>query len=549
MIMNDNLKSKAELIEELESLRNSVAEKERNRLMHDVQERVKELQCLYGISESIRTRTLLEEIFQDLADLIPPAWNYPEITRGKVIFDGIEYLSAPFSQTEWRQSSEIIVDGELRGTVEVYYLEARPTIDEGPFMAEERQLIDALADRLAKVVERKQVEQKRLTLEAQLRQAQKLEAIGTMVGGISHEFNNLLQAQYLYLSIMRKQLPAQGEYETTMKHLIDLGERARDLVKRILIFSRQSETAFKPLKIQDILLDSIQLVNSGLPSNIRIEQNIDPDAAPVMADQGQVQQIILNLCNNAHHAIDNKSGLLTISLREVFVDEVEPVIIESPDTQKLIELRIRDNGPGMKPKTLEKIFDPFFTTKEVGKGTGLGLSVVHGIVQEMSGHISVTSHPGKGTTFTLFFPTTTTQAIQPEEISTSHPHLWTQTILLVDDELAIISSGKPILERYGFEVFTATNGSDALKMVREEPSKFHLIITDLTMPNMSGLEFSEEVFSFLPDIPIILATGNMNDDRLVDFGTKGIRSLLQKPWTQMELLERLIELDFNQVVR
>ncbi|NQV50032.1 MAG: PAS domain S-box protein [Candidatus Marinimicrobia bacterium] len=396
------------------------------------------------------------------------------------------------------------------------------------------------------ITKHKQAEEENIALEAQLRQSQKLEAIGTMAGGIAHDFNNLLQAQFLYISILRKQLSLKEDSDTTIQHLIDIGSRARDLVNRILTFSRQAVTVYTPLRLQDVLVDSLQLIKSAFPSSISIVQNIDLDAAPVMADQAQVQQVILNLCNNAQQAMGDKNGVLKISLREVSADKVGPLMEDSSHIQKFIELQINDSGAGMNQKTIEKIFDPFYTTKEVGKGTGLGLAVVYGVVKEMNGHISVASKPGKGTTFTLWFPTTEVQPDQHEVLPTSLNPLWNQTVLLVDDEIDILGAGKTILEGYGFDVFTVTNGLDALKKIKEEPTKYQLVITDLTMPKMSGLEFSKEVFSFSPDIPIILATGNLNDDRLINYAEKGIRSILQKPWTQMDLLEKLIELDLNE---
>ncbi len=254
----------------------------------------------------------------------------------------------------------------------------------------------------------------RKALEVQLRQAQKLEAIGIMAAGIAHDFNNILQSQFLYAGLIEKSLPDDEKLKANFKQIIQSGEQAGNLVKQILAFSQPAGEDFTPIKIQDILLDMLDLVQAYLPKNIELRQDIDMQAHPVMGERTQMQQIILNLCNNANQAIGSKDGLLIISAKEIAKQEIAELDELEIGSKRVIELRVGDNGIGMDEATTERIFDPFYTTKEIGQGTGLGLAVVYGIVKKMNGHILISSNKGYGSMFKIWFP-----AIEDSQITTA----------------------------------------------------------------------------------------------------------------------------------
>ncbi len=389
------------------------------------------------------------------------------------------------------------------------------------------------------ITERKQAEERRLSLETQLRQAQKLEAIGTMVGGISHEFNNVLQSMFLHAGLVQDELPENEELRASFQHILDDGNRARDLIKQVLTFSRKAKVEMEPQPIHDMIMDVLVLERASLPANIDIQQDIDMNCGPVLCDKTQIHQIIMNLCNNARHALEEKGGNLTVSLKptQASLSEGDPEI----DT---LELKVSDTGHGIDAADLERIFDPFFTTKQFGKGTGLGLSVVHGIVEMMGGHISVTSEIGKGTTFKILFPMT--DAVEEAELAKSSAvpkPMSHRSILLVDDEDSIREAVKTILTNIGFDVDSAPDGHQALELFKANNGKYDLIVTDQSMPKMSGVELTQAIRNTNPEIPIILSTGHLGVEEEQGFIDIGITAFIQKPWTAAELIERIQELD------
>ena len=398
---------------------------------------------------------------------------------------------------------------------------------------------DAWISIVRDITERKQAEERRLSLETQLRQAQKLEAIGTMVGGISHEFNNVLQSMFLHAGLVQDELPENEELRASFQHILDDGNRARDLIKQVLTFSRKAKVELEPQPIHDMIMDVLVLERASLPANIDIQQDIDMNCGPVLCDKTQIHQIIMNLCNNARHALEEKGGNLTVSLKptQASLSEGDPEI----DT---LELKVSDTGHGIDAADLERIFDPFFTTKQFGKGTGLGLSAVHGIVEMMGGHISVTSEIGKGTTFKILFPMT--DAVEEAELAKSSAvpkPMSHRSILLVDDEDSIREAVKTILTNIGFDVDSAPDGHQALELFKANNGKYDLIVTDQSMPKMSGVELTQAIRNTNPEIPIILSTGHLGVEEEQGFKDIGITAFIQKPWTADELIARIQELD------
>ncbi len=321
----------------------------------------------------------------------------------------------------------------------------------------------------------------RRKFETQLQKAQKLETIGTLAGGIAHDFNNILFPILGYSEMLLDDTPASNPGISSIKAIYSSASRAKELVQQILTFSRQEQSELRLMKIQPILNEAIKMIRSTIPTTIDIHEIIDKECGPVKADPTQIHQVIMNLATNAHHAMEENGGVLTVYLKEIEVRESDLANIDLKPANYAY-LSVKDTGIGMPDDLIEKIFDPFFTTKESGKGTGLGLSVVHGIINKMGGDIQITSKPGKGTEFKLYFPIETV-TFQEESFQTRSPiPRGSESILLVDDEIPIITMEKQLLERLGYKVTSRSSSIEALEVFRANPAKFDLIITDFAMP-------------------------------------------------------------------
>jgi PAS domain S-box-containing protein len=384
------------------------------------------------------------------------------------------------------------------------------------------------------VTERVLSERKVAKLQEQLAQAQKMEAIGTLAGGIAHDFNNILFPMFGYLEMVLQDLPKGNPLRGQLVEVLNGAKRARDLVKQILAFSRQSDHDMKPMKVHLVLKEALQLIKSSLPSTIKITQNIQSDCGLVFADPTQIHQIVMNLCTNAYHAMEETGGKLTVNLKEVELtaeDLKDQTMV--PGTH--VCMTVADTGPGMEQSVIDRIFDPYFTTKEKGKGTGLGLAVVDGIVKSHGGHISVYSEPGKGTEFKVFLPVIKTKE-EEHQVETDTPiQKGNERILLVDDQDIIVQIEKQMLERLGYHVTARSSSTDALEAFQMQPDKFDLVITDLTMPNMTGDKLAKKLMAIRPDIPVILCTGfseKMSKEKAESLGIKGF---LMKPVVMKDL--------------
>jgi signal transduction histidine kinase/ActR/RegA family two-component response regulator len=379
----------------------------------------------------------------------------------------------------------------------------------------------------------KDLEKESLRIQAQLQQAQKMEAIGTLAGGIAHDFNNILSAVIGYTEIALADIPEGSSQHRNLQEVLKAGSRARDLVQQILTFSRQTEQELKPVQIDQIVRETLKLLRASLPTTVKISHDIQSDSA-VMADPTQIHQVIMNLCTNAAHAMRPKGGRLNINLSDVVLGgsflEQHPYM--SPGAY--IRLRVIDTGHGMNKATLDRIFDPFYTTKERGEGTGMGLAVVLGIVKSHGGAITVESEEGKGSTFNVFLPVIMREI--DHEVRTNEPiPTGTERILFIDDEKSLVDLGQQILERLGYKVTIRTSSVEALELFIEQPDKFDLIITDMTMPNMTGDELAGELMNIRADIPVILCTGyseRISKERAHDLG---IKEFILKPIVMREL--------------
>jgi PAS domain S-box-containing protein len=378
------------------------------------------------------------------------------------------------------------------------------------------------------VTERILSERKVNKLQEQLTQAQKMEAIGTLAGGIAHDFNNILFPMFGYLEMMLEDISQDNPLRSYLEEVFNGARRARDLIKQILTFSRQSDHERKPLEVQRVIKEALKLIKSTLPSTIDIRHEIQEDCGLVVADPTHIHQIVMNICTNAYHAMEESGGQLAITLKEVELsaeDLKDPAMNPGPHAC----LKVSDTGPGMEQNIIDRIFDPYFTTKKEGKGTGLGLAVVHGIVKSHGGHISVSSKRGKGTVFEVYLPRIKKQK-ETTKIETDMPlQKGDERILLVDDQDLIVQMEKQMLERLGYHVTARISSIDALEAFRIQPDKFDLIITDLTMPNMTGDKLAEELIKIRSDIPVILCTGFSELISKEKAESLGIKKLLMKP--------------------
>ena len=387
------------------------------------------------------------------------------------------------------------------------------------------------------VTERKIAENQRIRLETQLRQSQKMESIGTLAGGIAHDFNNILFPITGYTEMILQDLPPDSPLQHNLNQILKSAKRARDLVKQILAFSRQSEQEVKPVDVRHIIKEVLKLIRSSIPSTIEVAHHISVEPCIVNADPTQIHQIVMNLITNAYHAMEN-GGILNIRLSKKTLDIHHPSN-KTMDPGPFVCLTVSDTGIGMEKSIIEKIFDPYFTTKETGKGTGLGLSVVHGIVNSYNGNILVESDPGKGTTISVFLP-----MLEPIlENNTNEAALslkrGNERILLVDDEDAVLQIVKRILELLGYSVITQNSGVEALALFKKKSNKFDLVITDMTMPKMTGVHLARELKAIRKEIPIIICTGfsEQLDKKKAD--ALGLEGFISKPILINEISETI----------
>ena len=371
-------------------------------------------------------------------------------------------------------------------------------------------------------------------LENQLRQIHKMEAIGTLAGGIAHDFNNILSAVIGYTEMALGEPKIDDRLRRYLGQIYKAGERARDLVKQILAFSRQQEQQRKPLLVAPVIKEGIKLLRSSLPSTIQITMSITTAPTMILADPTQIHQIIMNLCTNASHAMREKGGTLDIRLVQERVEQARTLNSFDLTAGNYAKLTVSDTGCGIDPSIMNRIFDPFYTTKPPGEGTGLGLSVVYGIVRNHDGAVDVTSEPGKGTTVSVYLPLVETGELISERISERIPG-GSERILFVDDEPALVELGSMMLTSFGYHVTSRTSSSEALEAFRAAPHDFDLVITDMTMPNMRGDGLAGELLKIRPDISIILCTGFSEMISEEKAKSLGIRQFIMKPIFKKDL--------------
>ena len=385
---------------------------------------------------------------------------------------------------------------------------------------------------------RKHHEKEKTKFEGQLLQLQKMETIGTLAGGIAHDFNNILTPILGYTEMALEELSVESVLRYDIEQINSAAIRGKDLVQQILTFSRQVDFDKKPLQLDSVVREVLKLIRASFPSNIEIQQDLNPSCGTVLADSTQMHQIIMNLCTNAYHAMMNNGGVLTVRLDKQSVGAGQVNGLAKNQKGTYVKLTIEDTGHGMDKRTIERIFEPFFTKKEVGSGSGLGLSVVHGIVSNNNGTIVVESEPGKGSTFMIYLP-------QHSELSFSEGEVVQKvkkgkgSILFVDDEKEITYMGKRMLESLGYTVDIKSDSKTALEVFKKNPNKYDLLVTDQAMPKMMGTELIGEIKKIRPDLKSIIITGYQDSIPRNAMEQFGITDIISKP---------LILSDFSELI-
>jgi signal transduction histidine kinase/CheY-like chemotaxis protein len=379
-------------------------------------------------------------------------------------------------------------------------------------------------------------ESERVRLESQLLQAKKLEAIGTLAGGIAHDFNNILSAILGYGEMAQKDSKEGTPLRRHIDAALSAGMRAKSLVERILAFSRSGIGERVPIHVQSVVEEALSIVAASLPKEVRLERRFSAGDAAVLGDPTQIHQVVMNLCTNAIQAMKS-GGTLTVSL-DVAEKGATRVATSGLAGGRYLRLAVRDTGAGMPAKVLERIFDPFFTTKEVGVGTGLGLSLVHGIVTDLGGGIDVESRVGEGTTFTVYLPWSSSAAL-PASAEEAVPAGAGETILLVDDEEPLVRLGEEMIAGLGYEPVGFTSSAAALQSFRASPGRFHAVLSDEAMPEMTGSDLAKEIHAIRPDIPIVLMSGFVSPALLGRARDLGVMEVLAKPLVERDIARGL----------
>lgn len=384
------------------------------------------------------------------------------------------------------------------------------------------------------ISEEKKIEKQKSTMEAHFRQSQRMEALGTLAGGIAHDFNNILSAIFGYTELTKMECQDNNKIQSYLTQLHAASTRAKNLVQQILSFSRQGNTEKSPVDISKVINEAIELIRVSTPSTIEIVNNVNTYLGTVFANETQIHQVVMNLCTNACHAMEEKGGRLEIDLLPVMISSHDVPNYPELHPGRYLNLVVTDTGYGISPDKIAKIFDPYFTTKQIGEGTGLGLSTVHGIVMDHDGTIKVYSEVNKGSAFQVLLPLVESEADQSAQVEESFPQ-GTETILFVDDEKLLIDIGKELLKGLGYSVETRASSLDAYEAFRATPEKYDLIVSDVTMPKLTGEQLARKIQEIEPGLPIILCTGFSSRLNLEELKKIGVKKILMKPITLMEL--------------
>jgi two-component system cell cycle sensor histidine kinase/response regulator CckA len=464
--------------------------------------------------------------------------RFSGLSRGEIVGRHIGELGRMTAFERERLLSLIAMSGSVRN-VEAEFIDGNGELRWGVISGETTELggRPRLIFSIHDITERRRVEIAKAALEDQLRHVQKMEAIGTLAGGIAHDFNNILGAMLAYSDLAKLDATGNAAVLESLDEIRKAGVRAKDLVQQILTFSRRAPNERKPTRLQPIVAEAMKLLRSTMPANIRFSAEVTEDIGTVSADATQIHQILVNLCTNAAHAIKDAPGEIIVRVHPWHVRRSQAERYPNVRPGRYAELSVSDTGKGMDAETLERIFEPFFTTKKPGEGTGLGLSVVDGIVKDHGGTIRVESQPGRGTTLNILLPLVAAQEeiqVAPAEVI---PIGHGERILFIDDEPALCSGAKKLLEKLNYVVTTETNAPGAVALFKSDPGRFDLVVTDLTMPAMSGVDVATELLRARPGTPVVLSSGFSADLTIDAVRAVGIRELVAKPLSVAELAQ------------
>ncbi|BBO84716.1 hypothetical protein DSCO28_52820 [Desulfosarcina ovata subsp. sediminis] len=487
----------------------------------------------YQIQTTTNARHALTLIHADLPDLVILDVIMPEMT-GFEILDSVdrERCDAAFIMVTGEASVDSAIKAIRKGASD--YVRK-------PFEPEE------LMIRVENVLKQRQMQRENICFEIekrklknQLRQSQKMEAIGTLAGGIAHDFNNVLSIILGNTELALADMPCGEPTRLNLERIVTASLRAREMIQQLLSFSRKEESGCKPIRLNTVITESLKLMRASLPTNISIERNVCDTQCTTIADATQIHQVMLNLCTNAAHAMEPDGGVLSVRLEPVTLDSQSAADLDNLIPGNYARLVVADTGHGIEKEIIDRIFDPYFTTKETGKGTGMGLSVVHGIIKSSGGTIRAFSRPGRFTEFQLYLPV----ADMPVNIDPStfdqqglpggHEH-----IMLVDDEEMLVDMMRQILEQLGYTVTAYTSSNTALDAFLADPGRFDLLITDMTMPGITGTGLSKAVKRTRTNFPVILCTGYNEQISEDNAQSLGIQALIMKPVGMQQLAETI----------
>lgn len=417
-----------------------------------------------------------------------------------------------FENTRNGEISENDVESPLDGRT--YRITNMPVVNDDKTISKLTMYRD-ITDHLKAVADKQRAQ-------ARLQQAQKMESIGNLAGGIAHDFNNILASIIGFTELSLDDVDPGSHLEDNLQEIFSASSRAKELVQQILKFARQTNEVIKPIQIKKVIQETLKLLQSSFPQHVEIRAQLESGAL-VLGNASLLQQMVMNLATNALHAMEEKGGLLEITTRDALIDDRFIKVHNQIKPGDYILIKVSDTGHGIPPEILKNIFDPYFTTKDIGKGTGMGLALVHGTIRKYGGTIIVESILEQGTTFSIYLPKTERRSEPRSLISGELPH-GTERILLVDDELPIAKMGQQLLQRLGYSVTKRTSSVEALELFKTKPNEFDLVVTDMSMPNLSGDKLSIKLLKIRPDIPIILCTGyskKINDETAAEIGIKG----------------------------
>ncbi len=400
----------------------------------------------------------------------------------------------------------------------------------GPIEVGGRSLIYSM---IYDITQRLKNQKEKEQLQKKLIQAQKMESFGQLAGGIAHDFNNILSSILGFSELALGTVQKDSTLEDDLQEIHAAGKRAKDLVRQILAFARQSDEEIKPIPVSSIAREVLKLIKSSTPANIEIRQAFDTDSF-VMGNAIQIHQVMMNLCTNAIHAMENEGGILKIDLREVLIENTPEFYKLKLDSGCYIKMEVSDTGTGIPEEIIDNIFEPYFTTKPLGEGTGMGLAMVHGIVEGYGGKITAKSELNRGSVFTIYLPTAE-ECVSHKSAGPEDMPKGSEKILFIDDEVSIAKMGKKILEQLGYSVTTITSSLEALELFKVNPRKFDLVITDMAMPNIMGDKLTTEIIKIRSDIPVILCTGYSKKMFEESAAEIGIKAFAYKPVSKSEL--------------